>query len=290
MYMIANLHSRLYKIKRKLLFPKPDKKFQYWFIYGWRKKFPFTIFGTCVLFNTRGSHTKQFFYPNRYEKATEYESYVSRIIFDSRNQNSCYLDVGANIGYFSICFAKLFPQAQVHAFDVDADVLRELRSSLILNNLSNVHTICAAVWERSGKIFSFSRRGRGSDTNFLKPEVVNSYSLVPSITIDDYVGELRIEPDIIKIDVEGAEIEVLMGMKRTLNTVRSMLVELHIEFWDDPKQRLADLISLLGKYPFTYSIIMPEQNYSPQPISLSELTHLTKRCFLLVENTTKMIG
>lgn len=285
--MIANLHSRLYKVKRKLLYPKPDKKFQYWLIYGWRKRFPFTIFGTLVLFDTRGFHTKQFFYPNRYENAANYESYVSRTIFNSQDQNSCYLDVGANIGYFSICFAKLFPQAQVHAFDIDADVLRELRSSSLLNNLTNVHTICAAVWERSGKIFSFTRRGRGSDTNFLKPELVNSISLVPSIQIDEYVEELKIKPDIIKIDVEGAEIEVLMGMKRTLNTVRTMLVELHIEFWDDQKQRLADLISLLGNYPFTYSIINPEQNCPPQPISLSELRHLTKRCFLLVENTTQ---
>lgn len=129
-------------------------------------------------------------------------------------------DIGANVGYFTLLAAVLTGEkGQVYAFEPLPRNVEFLKKHISLNNLSNVEVIQAAVSDRSGEaLFEFgasTAMGHLSETGDLRIKLVSLDRMIAN-------GDL-ITPDVIKIDVEGAEYDVLRGAKNLIETSHPIL-------------------------------------------------------------------
>jgi FkbM family methyltransferase len=137
-------------------------------------------------------------------------------------------DIGAQAGFYTLFFSRLVGDGQVYAFEPFAENLHHLISHIRLNNVQNVQVIQVALAERSG-LGGFSV-DRGKYQNTLT-DAVGACVLVPTLSLDEALEIHGLAPpDIIKMDVEGAEAAVLEGARRTLEGYRPIVfVALHGE-------------------------------------------------------------
>jgi FkbM family methyltransferase len=146
--------------------------------------------------------------------------------------NKVMYDVGAYIGFHALPAARL--GAQVIAFEPDPESAARLRAHVYRNGLEHsVRTIEAAVWSNAGASIPFRRglpRSQGGVCWKDRRPVLATGELtqVAVVRLDDFVAEGGPIPHVIKIDVEGAESEVLKGAARILQVHRpALFVEVH---------------------------------------------------------------
>lgn len=134
--------------------------------------------------------------------------------------NSIVFDIGANVGYYTLLAAKhLDSEGKVFAFEPAVRNLSYLYRHLNINKITNVFVLPLACSDRNSiEVFSFDRDAswghlEKKEANKIEPL---SSTFVHTITIDKFVESVSIIPDIMKIDVEGAELLVLNGAIDTL--------------------------------------------------------------------------
>ena len=135
------------------------------------------------------------------------------------------VDVGANIGLYTLLFSQLVgPRGQVHAFEPAPANARRLRVNLLLNDVANVSVEEAAVYSRDGSVtLNLFDDRLGSWHTLGRPELPDPFRPghtlapagaieVPAVTLDDYAARHGLEQiALLKVDVEGAEPDVLAG-------------------------------------------------------------------------------
>lgn len=132
------------------------------------------------------------------------------------------LDIGANAGFYTLAFSRLVgPSGHVWAFEPFAENAQNLLRHVALNGLTNVTVIQAAVSGHAG-LAGFQIAASNSMGSLSNEQ--NDY-LIPTLALDHLLerGTVPI-PDVIKIDVEGAEALVLRGARRMLAIRRSLLL------------------------------------------------------------------
>jgi FkbM family methyltransferase len=133
-------------------------------------------------------------------------------------------DVGANVGFYTVALARLVgPTGQVTAFEADGLNAAYLMQHVRINNLENVTVVQAAVYNATG-IINFTIGAPGAQGSIIG----ESRLKIPSVSMDSYIMQGGAPPEFIKIDVEGAESEVLNGAMRFLEKhAPTMLIALH---------------------------------------------------------------
>lgn len=135
--------------------------------------------------------------------------------------NDIIFDIGANVGIYSLIFSKFCKK--VYAFEPVPRNIYFLQRILNLNDIKNVNIIKKAVSDKNGMV-PF-RKGKSYATGSINEE---GHTIVPSITLDSFCQSQKIEPNFLKIDVEGAELFVLKGAKKTLSEYKPIiLMEIH---------------------------------------------------------------
>lgn len=156
-----------------------------------------------------------------YETGT-YEKGILDFIQKNFNEKGVFLDVGANIGLMSIYAAHNFPSAKVLAYEAHPETYRILESNISLNHKKNIKTYQMAAGAHTGMVEIFDNwsvnRG-GASTKYGDPG--SSGINVDMVVLDEVLDE---EPTMIKIDVEGAELDVLMGLKKTIEKSHPVLI------------------------------------------------------------------
>ncbi len=166
------------------------------------------------------------------------------------NAGDCCIDVGANLGYYTISLANwVGPSGLVVAFEPFPGNFAILEKNVHLNRLQNVILEPSALSDCKGALqLIYAVEEQFSATPSVGGYAVegNRVSIkVPTRRLDDYVAGLGRAPDFIKIDVEGAELAVLEGARRTLAAVRPiLLVEIHGWGTDESKKVLQALSEL----------------------------------------------
>ena len=142
-------------------------------------------------------------------------------------------DVGANVGYFTILGSRCVgTSGKVIAFEPAIRNLAFLYRHVLLNKAENV-TIISAACSDSETLASFSSgkncaEGYISNIELSGPASGEKVSLVPTITLDAVARHLDVLPNLMKIDVEGAELSVLKGAQVTIRKARpKILMEIH---------------------------------------------------------------
>lgn len=145
------------------------------------------------------------------------------------------VEIGSNIGALTIPMAQLC--RQVYAFEPHPDNYALLQQNLQNNGLSNVTAINTALGSRNGftRMFSLERLGH---FNFGRLEIGDGNLQIEMTKLDDILGDEPIR--LIKIDVEGAELDVLKGAEKIIQRYRPLL---YVE--NDRVEKSAELVGWL---------------------------------------------
>jgi len=145
-----------------------------------------------------------------------------------------FFDIGANIGCYSLIAAKQTgSKGEVHSFEPVTKVFEKLQSNVLLNGFRNIKLNQNAVFEKSGvlELFVSSNENAGMSSMFHHDTESGQTEKAIAITIDEYVERMKITKiDFIKIDIEGAELFALKGMRNTLRRFSPIIL---MELSDD---------------------------------------------------------
>jgi FkbM family methyltransferase len=148
-------------------------------------------------------------------------------IVRSLDRTGVFVDVGANFGYFSVVAARRAPEGRVLAVEADPTFARRLAEHAKRNNVANIEVFEVACWDEDCILDLFvagtANPGKNSlsSTNAFSSERVR----VSARPLDSILEEADVERvDLIKVDVEGAEARVLMGMERTIDRFRPQVI------------------------------------------------------------------
>jgi FkbM family methyltransferase len=163
-----------------------------------------------------------------------YEPHVMRALRRLIRKDAVVFDVGANIGVFALVLSRLAPHGRVFAFEPAPENFDYLEKNLAANGAGNVVAERCAVYDETGTVpFVFSP---ASPSGSFVPTGVSAGAAhagdsqqVEAVSMDDYVRRRGLDRvDLIMVDAEGAEMAVLRGAPRTLDTFRpALLVEVN---------------------------------------------------------------
>ncbi len=168
-------------------------------------------------------------------------------------------DIGAHIGTLSLRLAAGLdpddPHAVVHAFEPEPGNAASLQCNVDLNDGLNVCVHPFALGASPGR-FPLAVSGQtGSGNNTLRPTDSSMTTIEVQVQTADLVSEqLNAKPTLVKVDVEGAELDVLQGMRRLLEkqVVRDLFIEVHprlIESQGHSPETIKQLLAGFGYEP-----------------------------------------
>lgn len=157
-----------------------------------------------------------------YKKNNLYEPSETGLVTDILKQFSgkeVFIDAGAGLGYYSLLAQKTAPGIEVHAFNPDRLLAKGMLKNMRLNKLNNVNVHIKALSDKNG-FCNLDYPGRyGART-------IDGNS-VPAITLDDFLSEIHSDVYMLKIDVQGDEMKVLQGTKKSFSRIRFIVVSTH---------------------------------------------------------------
>jgi len=144
------------------------------------------------------------------------------LILQLENAGWHVLDIGANIGYYSLLAASVVgPAGSVFAVEPNPRNVRMLLASARLNHFTHVQIIQSAAAREWGIVLLYTDGSQGSVRQPSDEAAILSAGTVNAARLDDILAGRRI--DVIKIDVEGYEHEALLGCLHTIRTHRPII-------------------------------------------------------------------
>jgi len=189
---------------------------------------------------------KEFLYTDAASFLFMYQEIFKRKIylFDSPTETPYIIDCGANIGLSVLFFKNVFPNAEIVAFEPDKNTYHTLSENIKAFGLTNVIPVNKAVWNEN-TLLSFE--SDGADGGKVTSSE-NAYK-VEAVMLEPYLNK---DVDLLKIDIEGAEVVVLENIQKHLPKVKRMFIEFH-SFNKQP-QELNKLLAILSESQFRYYI------------------------------------
>ena len=187
------------------------------------------------------------------------EIFVNEIYdFDSPSPTPRILDCGANVGLGVLFFLSRHPQARIQAFEPDPEVFPFLEANIrACGATQQVELRAAALYTRAGEIvFELEGADGGrvtGETNSARRTVT-----VRSIRLRDLLAE---PVDFLKLDIEGAEFDVLADCADRLLSVKNIFVEMHGRVTEP--SRFGEAIAILEKAGFRIQIHVPFSQRKP---------------------------
>jgi FkbM family methyltransferase len=175
------------------------------------------------------------------------------------------LDIGANIGYYSLVAAKKAAKGKIFAFEPQSATFQRLQFNINLNHLTNITLLPCGASDSSGEAVLFLS-GNGNDgmsslakgTGF-SPDT----ETISLVRLDDWASEQQLHIDFIKMDIEGAELKALYGLTRILQTDRPFLfLEISSELLSRFHHTPADVYILLQSLNYTAWTVNNHSSFS----------------------------
>jgi FkbM family methyltransferase len=174
------------------------------------------------------------------------EIFVDEIYKQRLPEKPYIIDCGANIGLSVIYMKRLYPDAEILAFEPDKKNFELLNKNIAAYNYKGVQLLQEAVWTEN-TILQFADEGSMSS----RIDTDDSTKTVPvkAVRLKDYL--IR-QVDFLKIDIEGAEYRVLNDVAENLHFVNNLFLEYHGTF--NQGKELAEMIGLIVEKGFSYYI------------------------------------
>jgi len=231
--------------------------------------------GRKMFLAPEGSYPSPDMVVDRYEKAT------TDLFRQLLKPGMVVVDVGANVGYFSLLAAELVGDSgKVYAFEPEPGNNGVLRKNIDINSISNIQVEEKAVSDSSGTAeFFLSELDSGSHSLYGEAaRGVREHFQVTTTTIDEFhESEGWPNVDLIKIDVEGGELGVLKGMESLMEKTPD--VKLIIEYCpfliEATGAEPSDLLDRL--YSKSYQIQFIDDKKGVLPLDSEESDAITAR-------------
>lgn len=185
--------------------------------------------GHQMLLNINDRIQRRMFVKKSHEPETEI--HLKKLLSNAK----CFVDIGANVGYFSLMAKAINPNIAVYSFEPNPNNIKKIEENIQLNHYQNITLSSSCVSDSAGTV-SFSvppihESGWGRITNDHLPLDNFTHISTQAITLDQLMSENYFQhhtPDLIKIDVEGNEFKILKGGKEFLKNHSPILcVELN---------------------------------------------------------------
>ncbi|WP_390553814.1 FkbM family methyltransferase [Singulisphaera acidiphila] len=177
-----------------------------------------------------------------------FEPYETTLIESQVKPGDVVLDIGANIGYYTLIFARLVgDKGRVYAFEPDPTNFRLLKKNVRANGYQNVIFVNKAVAETSGPLSLYLCPDNKGDHRIFASEDDRDAIPIQATTLDEHFADYQGKIDFIKMDIQGSEGRAVRGMQKVLR--RHHDVKIITEFWPaglrrsgiEAKEYLADL-------------------------------------------------
>jgi FkbM family methyltransferase len=168
--------------------------------------------------------------------------------FETLNKNPYIIDCGAYIGTSVLYFKTNYPSSKILAFEPDKNNFKILNQNAISWNFDNVEIINKAIWINNNSI-NFDSKGEMSGSINLIESQNQKANLVQTQRLCDL---LDVKIDLLKIDIEGAEYEVIKDCESKLKNVEKLFIEYHGNY--DEMHKLNSILNTLLANNFCYYI------------------------------------
>jgi FkbM family methyltransferase len=217
-----------------------------------------------------------------------YEPFETALLKQHVRRGDVVLDLGANIGYYTLLFADLVgPEGRVFAFEPDPTNFDLLTRNVRRNGCANVVPVAAAVGERGGTLRLYlceDNRGdhRAYDSGDGRPSVE-----VDVVRLDDYLRDFDRPIAFVKMDIQGSEAAALAGMAGLLR--RNPRLKLATEFWPFGLHRAGGsaegYLRALGRHGFTLYAI----DEAGQRVETADWAQLLRTYVVEKQNYTNLL-
>lgn len=180
--------------------------------------------------------------------------------FKSQNQSPFILDCGTNIGLSILYFKHIYPTAKVVGFEPDPSIFAIAQANIKQHILNDVEIRNEAVWVVDETLHFDSE---GADGGSISSKNSKASIQVKAIKLKTYLAAVE-KVEMLKMDIEGAEIAVLLDCKEELSKVDNIFIEYHSTIGQP--QQLGELIEMLQRLGMRYTLNTP--NFKNKPISL----------------------
>ncbi len=217
------------------------------------------------------------------------EPMTTRLFKEAVHEGDTVIDVGANIGFFSLFAARLVGKTgRVYAFEPEPRNFQLLTKNIALNMYDNVVAYQKAVWRHSGrmKLYLANVLDTGAhtlrarhDTQYFDCSCGGQEVEVESIVMDSFLP-LAHSASVIKMDIEGAEVGALEGMGGIIQG--NPRLKLFMEFFPEAMREMGDspeaFIRTLRDYGFSAMVIDELETKRPRTYSVSRVDELLSLC------------
>ena len=200
----------------------------------------------------------------------EDEQGVARLLRRVVRNGDVFFDLGANFGFYSSYVLPLCGRSgEVHSFEANVSLIPHLRRlSEVNSEYGGIRLNAVAVGKESGRSLPFYGSDRIGCSSLYPHEWLTHDNpvLVPVVTIDEYVREKDIRRiDVVKIDIEGAELDALEGMEKTLHACPPKLIVCELTLMPEstnPLRRHAEALrASSAANPQQIAMFMQERGY-----------------------------
>ena len=185
-----------------------------------------------------------------------YETVETEFLKTITQDNAVVLDIGANCGWYALALARHRPSAQIHAFEPIPHTLEILERNVRHNGLSNIQAHQLAFSNEEATLeFLYTPNCSGATSQALAGQPGDQASLqkitCPATTLDRFCAQRALAPQVIKCDVEGAELMVIQGGEATLARHKPViLIELLRKWSRQFGYHPNDVVALLARHGY----------------------------------------
>lgn len=185
----------------------------------------------------------------------QYEKPETDFLKSICGNDSVFLDIGANHGWYSLVLARQCPGARLFAFEPIPSTFQVLKKNIELNRLENIEPLQLGMFNKADEMkFLFVEDVSGATSLKLTGQTRGHAPMqeiaCPTTTLDLFCADRGVAPSILKIDVEGAELMVVQGAEKTLAHTPVLLVELLRKWSREFGYHPNDVFTLLADYGY----------------------------------------
>jgi FkbM family methyltransferase len=225
-----------------------------------------------------------------------YERYTRKLFVQALEPGGRALDVGAHIGYYTLLAGRAVGSSgRVYAFECDPANYRFLRHNVALNGMKDrVRAVPKAAAESAGVRPFFAQTANSLQSSLWNDGTGARRIAVETVAVDEVVGGEPI--DVVKIDVEGAEVHALRGMRKTIERAErlALFVECNPGALAAAGVSVAELLDELASLGLDVEVIRekerrlePATDELTDPTLVSRNYYVNLRCTKRVSEATK---
>ena len=164
--------------------------------------------------------------------------------FKTSTPTPLIIDGGGHIGLFTLFATQKYPNSQTTIFEPDEESLYLLNKNVAINRIKNISIINRGLYKSNGKI-AFSSRLADANTIFTNKK----NTTISVVKLSDYISS---EIDFLKLNIEGAELDVLIEIQPKLTFIKEIVIEYH--GFPETGQNLHKILKILDQAGFRYLI------------------------------------